>query len=215
MHALSQVLENYLTTYRNNLGVSLRNGSADEQALLDTLPNFFRSLLVEQGRDQNFKVEGSFGNGNMPKVPWVGIFSNLVTTSAQEGYYIVLLFSEDMQSCFLSLNQGVTELKTQYGQSIARTKMVEAASRALRFFTSRPDALTGRIHLQATSHLGRGYEFGAIESHKYKKTICPRNFSSLRISSAYLSTMISSFRQLVLRCNFSHRLLTTNFIKRC
>lgn len=176
MHAISQVLENYLPTYRANLGVSLRNGSADEHALLETLPNFFRALLVEQGRQENFKVEGSYGNGNMPKVPWVGIFNNLVTTSAQEGYYIVLLFSEDMQSCYLSLNQGVTELKTQFGQNLACAKMVATASRALNFFHVREDSVVGKINLNASSHLGKGYESGAIESHKYEKNFLPTDF---------------------------------------
>jgi 5-methylcytosine-specific restriction protein A len=173
MHAIAQVLNSYLTTSLLNRGVAHRNGTADEQALLETLPSFFRTVLANEGRDGDFSVVGSFGNGNMPKVPWVGVFNRAVTTSAQEGYYIVLLFSEDMQSCYLSLNQGVTELRTQYGPALAQSKMMNAAMRSLSFFKARPDALVGKIDLRASSHLGKGYEAGAIESHKYLKAELP------------------------------------------
>ncbi len=57
----------------------------------------------------NFKVQGSVGQGNWAKIPWIAIMDTRITTSTQLGEYIVYLFSEDMSSVYLTLAQGVTE----------------------------------------------------------------------------------------------------------
>ena len=45
--------------------------------------------------------------------PWTGVFNKKITDSAQRGYYIVYLFREDMKGVYLSLNQGMTDIKNQ------------------------------------------------------------------------------------------------------
>ncbi|KAB2331289.1 MrcB family domain-containing protein [Bacillus mesophilum] len=57
----------------------------------------------------NYVVTGSVGQGNWASVPWIAIMNRKITTSTQRGYYIVYLFSEDMESVYLTLAQGVTE----------------------------------------------------------------------------------------------------------
>ena len=59
-------------------------------------------------------VEGSAGIGQWARSPWVAIFDPLITDTAQRGYYPVYLFREDFTGAYLSLNQGVTEVKTRY-----------------------------------------------------------------------------------------------------
>ncbi len=56
-----------------------------------------------------YVVTGSVGQGNWASVPWIAIMNRKITVSTQRGYYIVYLFSEDMQSVYLTLAQGVTE----------------------------------------------------------------------------------------------------------
>ncbi|TFE01487.1 DUF3578 domain-containing protein [Jeotgalibacillus salarius] len=56
-----------------------------------------------------YVVTGSVGQGNWAGVPWIALMNNQITTSTQRGYYIVYLFSEDMQELYLTLAQGVTE----------------------------------------------------------------------------------------------------------
>ena len=41
-----------------------------------------------------------------------------ITTSTQRGYYIVYLFSEDMQRLYLTIGQGVTETSKEEMQKI-------------------------------------------------------------------------------------------------
>ncbi|PEL53409.1 MrcB family domain-containing protein [Bacillus toyonensis] len=56
-----------------------------------------------------YVVTGSVGQGNWAAVPWLAIMHKDITTSTQRGYYIVYLFSEDMQRLYLTIGQGVTE----------------------------------------------------------------------------------------------------------
>lgn len=56
-----------------------------------------------------YVVTGSVGQGNWASVPWIAIMNRKITVSTQRGYYIVYLFSEDMESIYLTLAQGITE----------------------------------------------------------------------------------------------------------
>ncbi|MDQ0187845.1 MrcB family domain-containing protein [Cytobacillus kochii] len=56
-----------------------------------------------------YVVTGSVGQGNWASVPWIAIMNRKITVSTQRGYYIVYLFSEDMQRIYLTLAQGITE----------------------------------------------------------------------------------------------------------
>ncbi|MDA1884437.1 MrcB family domain-containing protein [Bacillus cereus group sp. BY105LC] len=56
-----------------------------------------------------YVVTGSIGQGNWAAVPWLAIMNKDITKSTQSGYYIVYLFSEDMERLYLTLAQGVTK----------------------------------------------------------------------------------------------------------
>ncbi len=173
LQELADVLTHFLPT-RAKLGGSARIiDSPDQLSVLQKLPNFFSQLLAKNGRLQEFVVKGSIGKGNIARVPWVGIFNKTITTSAEEGFYIVLLFSEDMSGCFLSLNQGVTEMGQRYTRRLAIKKMIEAAVFSRVHLEKHPEALYGEIDLHSTLDLGRGYEAGAIESFYYPRTALP------------------------------------------
>lgn len=80
-----------------------------------------------------YMVTGSVGQGNWASVPWIAIMNRKITVSTQRGYYIVYLFSEDMQSVYLTLAQGVTEtskeemlrIKAQIRESIPSSSKVK------------------------------------------------------------------------------------------
>lgn len=170
MQLLESVFANYLQTKADLQGKATFLGNPDQISLKEQIPKHLKRLLEDGGRRlTDFKVQGSFGNGVIAGVPWVAVFNKQVTESAQNGYYIVLLFSEDMKSCYLSFNQGITEFESQYSRKLAQEKVREAASRALSCLTPHPDAILGAINLSATGHLGHGYEAGAIESFRYER----------------------------------------------
>jgi 5-methylcytosine-specific restriction protein A len=91
------------------------------------LANFIRGELRDQvahaaGENDRLIFKGSAGQANWARGPWVGIFDKIVTSSAQNGYYPVYLFREDMGGVYLSLNQGMTEAKSLY-KSDAKTAL--------------------------------------------------------------------------------------------
>ncbi len=75
-------------------------------------PEYFREFLKEYG--DRYAVKGSPGQGNWADCPWFAIFDTIKTQSAQYGYYIVYLFDSKMKGVYLSLNQGVTDIRNEY-----------------------------------------------------------------------------------------------------
>lgn len=44
--------------------------------------------------EKQYSIDVSFGKGNLAIVPWIAIFNKTITTSAQKGYYAVVLFDK-------------------------------------------------------------------------------------------------------------------------
>ncbi len=74
-------------------------------------PNAIKKIIEDKSR---YKVVGSTGKGVWTECPWIAILDSLITNSPQSGYYPVFLFKADMTGVYLSLNQGVTEVKDYY-----------------------------------------------------------------------------------------------------
>nr|WP_144613198.1 DUF3578 domain-containing protein [Bacillus cereus] len=81
----------------HKLGLTVRNDIATEIIRLPFI------------NEKQYSVIGSVGKGNWATVPWIALMHRDITTSTQRGYYIVYLFSEDMQRLYLTIGQGVTE----------------------------------------------------------------------------------------------------------
>ena len=56
----------------------------------------------------NINSKGSIGAGVNTYYPWLGIFDKRVSSGATNGFYLVLLFSNDFKDIFLTFNQGST-----------------------------------------------------------------------------------------------------------
>src|SRR5690606_14207892 len=83
--------------------------------IADRLRNEFPNLLAQILPDQTrYKVAGSPGKGTWTDNPWIAILDTLITDTPQSGYYPVFLFTPDMSGVYLSLNQGVTEVREYY-----------------------------------------------------------------------------------------------------
>ena len=191
MKILKDVLENYENSRAAK--VASKTGSPDQKAILEYLPKFFSQVIAKNRNISEFKVEGSIGNGNVARVPWVGVFNRSVTTSAQNGYYIVLLFAQDLQSCTLSLNQGITSFVKKYSQKIAQIKAREYAARAAQCFPVAPGAILGPIDLAADGDLGMGYQLAAIESFRYEIDDLP----SAEVLSAHFEQLLNHYDRLI------------------
>ena len=138
----------------------------DEKILLcDVLPKEIERVC---GLDTTlYKTAGSIGKGNRAEVPWIATFYTKLTTSAQHGVYIVLLYKADMSGVYLTLNQGITKYEDIFKRKKGR---IEAAKMARRLQTAvpKPDGFSrDAIDLVANGHFGRGYEAACIFQRRY------------------------------------------------
>ena len=77
-------------------------------------------------------VNGSCGKGRWTAVPWIAVFDQRITTTAQKGVYIVYLLNKDTKELYLTLNQGATTIvrgeKDQKGKSLFNASMTGTSS---------------------------------------------------------------------------------------
>ncbi|WP_430787226.1 DUF3578 domain-containing protein [Virgibacillus flavescens] len=90
------------------------------------LGSFVRSDLANGFKDlsivdtEKYLVKASVGQGNWAQVPWLAILNKKITTTTQTGFYIVYLFSEDMERLYLTLAQGVADNSKETIERIKR-----------------------------------------------------------------------------------------------
>ncbi|WP_158237639.1 MrcB family domain-containing protein [Bradyrhizobium forestalis] len=177
MLELDKVFEDYLLNSEEEIGGvkarrRLRPGEAlaVDNIITKDLPQLIRQLVSGSGRDvTKYRVYGSVGqlNRTLSYIPWVAVLRRDITKSTERGYYVVLLFSQDMQNCFLSLNQGFTQFREAFGDKVGNRKVSQVAGLAIQNLSIAPDLIAGPLDLSATRELGKGYESGAIVSRRY------------------------------------------------
>ncbi|RUU14454.1 DUF3578 domain-containing protein [Mesorhizobium sp. USDA-HM6] len=112
----------------------------------------------------NIRVSLSVGKGNWTNTPWIALLDRRVTTTTQEGIYVVFLISEDLQVTYLTLNQGMTALVQSLGQKGAAAEMIrvgDAARGRLRHLPEQGFHLDNGIDLRSRGS-AKNYEIGTI-----------------------------------------------------
>lgn len=126
------------------------------------IPELLESLVIDP---EIYSGDGSAGKGKWTNCPWVAIFDESVTTSAQRGFYPVYLFQETMDGVYLSLNQGITDIKKELGGRQARNELKSCAERYRSQISPIPNQFNlSDIDLQAQSSadIASFYENGNI-----------------------------------------------------
>lgn len=160
--------ENYLQEKAQN--VTAKKTVPSWTKLVDEIPRTFRRSARLPG---SYKVEGSIGKGNITEIPWICFFDKDVTESAQEGYFIVLLFKSDMTGFYLSLNQGWTQYEKLYGAKQGKKEVAKNAKHAQSILRTISSYEKITLNLDAKRDLGKGYELGNICSIYYELSSLP------------------------------------------
>src|SRR5262245_59349163 len=130
-----------------------------------------RGFIRKDGVDEVARViadpqligKGGCGvSGQWAYVPWLGLFDPAITDGAQHGFYIVYLFSADMERVYLSMNQGTTEVQTELGSG--EETFNELRSRAA-IMRKRAPGFQERLNIKqidlaSDRFFPRGYEAG-------------------------------------------------------
>lgn len=159
----NQIINNYLSARTqpfsgHSLGTLMRHTIPQE---LQKLP-----FITEQ-----YKVQGSVGMGNWATIPWIAIMDKRITETTQQGEYIVYLFSEDMKSVYLTLNQGVTvplQQGRREGYELLK-KRVEELRELLPLESMTKD---DQIHL-TSSGIGSDYQVSTVAYIRYDRGNLP------------------------------------------
>lgn len=75
------------------------------------LPKYFQNEIGD-----DYQIKGSSGIGRWATVPKISFINENITTTPQDGYYVVYIFREDMSGFYLSLNFGVRQFNRNYGR---------------------------------------------------------------------------------------------------
>jgi len=111
-------LRSLLLEIANNY-LAARNQPYEGNPLANIIRRSSKEIIQPMLNNPDLTVKGSPGMGQWTTAPWIGIFNKNVTDGAQEGIYVVYLFSADMERIYLTFNQGVTNPKKQYGKKRA------------------------------------------------------------------------------------------------
>ncbi len=133
-------------------------------AAMNAVKERFESFEAVQSRP-NITCQWSLGAGNWLKIPWIALFDDRVTKSAQSGIYFVLLVSEDLSRVYLTLNQGATKVKNTYGLAGARTFLAQTATRCREILEDVDTSLLSHesdVDLHTEHKNSKLYEVGAI-----------------------------------------------------
>jgi 5-methylcytosine-specific restriction enzyme A len=138
-------------------------------------------------------VEGSAGAGNWAAVPWISVFDPAITTSATRGYYVVYLFHVSEPVVHLSLNQGTTNVREEFGGR-TRQVLMDCAElmrkRVAEFSSWLP---VGKIDLGSDARLPGDY----VAGHALGVTYTLENLPDEETLRSDLQTMVRAYRALL------------------
>ncbi|UQZ34838.1 DUF3578 domain-containing protein [Paenibacillus sp. PK3_47] len=136
-----------------------------------TLPSELRKLPF---LDDQYKIQGSVGQGNWATVPWLAIMDKRITETTQRGEYVVYLFAEDMSEVYLTFNQGVTlpiqERGRREGYAYLRNRTQEIRELLPLTHMNKDED----IHL-VSSGLGQDYQVSTVAYIKYEREAVPND----------------------------------------
>lgn len=121
-----------------------------------------------------FAAKGHGGNGGAAASPWIELFNPEINTDPKRGLYLAYIFSADLKSVFLTLQQGVTSLEGRLGKGELRQQHLRQSAARLRKAVSRQrrqgwvdePSLGSRVTrpraYEAASVIARGYSIKAL-----------------------------------------------------
>jgi hypothetical protein len=108
-------------------------GKVDKTAQAYSLVvNHFPSELQSLAQNaDSLKFHGSTGQGNVTAAPWIAAFDTRITSSATSGYYVVYLFSIDLQRLILEFGFGTTQFTNHFNKKSECYERIRIAAKAM------------------------------------------------------------------------------------
>lgn len=144
-----------------------------------SLGTLFRQTLPAELKalpfiDEQYKVQGSVGQGNWAAVPWLAILDKRITETTQHGEYVVYLFAEDMSAVYLTFNQGVTKPIQEKGRRDGYAYLRDRKEALLDLLALTNMNKDENIRL-VDSGLGQDYQVSTVAYVKYERGNVPND----------------------------------------
>ncbi len=163
---LIQKIKNFSQYYKAEVTLPHSKELKSYKLLVNEIPKEVSNEVSEYSMFLNIK--GSIGQGVNTYYPWLGIFDNRVSSGATNGFYVVLLFSDDFEDIFLTLNQGST-IQTSEQIEINRNFVYNIYPNIEGFTKGKiPEGGLVKTRIGTASKNGKKYEETNIYYKKYK-----------------------------------------------
>ncbi|MET9852785.1 DUF3578 domain-containing protein [Streptomyces sp. NPDC006450] len=127
------------------------------------------SSRTDLGVLEGWKVAGYGGNGDAAFAPWIGVFDLKINRDPQAGLYLAYIFSMDMKSVTLTLQQGVTDLSRKIKGKKAFLAHLE--QQADQLYASLPEVLAQEWNYRPSfgpSKRPESYEAASVVARRYE-----------------------------------------------
>ncbi|MEV4872601.1 MrcB family domain-containing protein [Streptomyces syringium] len=123
----------------------------------------------------DFQAKGNGGSGGPAHTPWIGVYDPDVTLDPKDGLYLAYIFSADLETVTLTLQQGVTRLEKKLGRGRKRRDFLKARAGHLK--AALPQALVedwdAPLLLRCTVDRALAYEAGSVAARCYSTADMP------------------------------------------
>jgi hypothetical protein len=154
-----------------------------------------------------YRVRVSGSSFKIPEILWISILNPELTTTTKAGLYIVYLYSADLKTLYLSMNQGYTRHeKVAEASGLKGKKAIDRALKTLKYETKdlanelkingpMNSNTINAIDLKSTGKLPQGYESGHITGFKYELNNMPSE-SQLIMDLDFMFTIYDAVKEI-------------------
>lgn len=121
-------------------------------------------------------AKGYGGQTSAAATPWIGVFDPEINSSPREGLYLAYIFSADLRTVSLTLQQGITHLEYRLGKGQARQDHLRRQAARLRRATAiqRRNEWVDEPELRHGAARPKAYEAASVIARRYDVADLPQ-----------------------------------------
>ncbi|WP_405677964.1 DUF3578 domain-containing protein [Streptomyces sp. NBC_01511] len=120
-------------------------------------------------------AKGYGGQASAAATPWIGVFDPAINSKPGKGLYLAYIFSADLKTVSLTLQQGITHLEDRLGRGQARQDHLRRQAERLRraLARQRPAGWIDEPALRHHADRPRAYEAASVIARSYELAELP------------------------------------------
>ncbi|MER8070114.1 DUF3578 domain-containing protein [Streptomyces sp. NPDC094034] len=130
---------------------------------------------ADLGLPSGLFVRGYGGQTTPAATPWIGVFDPEINSDAGKGLYLAYIFSADLLTVSLTLQQGITHLEERLGRGQARQEHLRRQATRLRraIAAQRRNGWADEPELMHHADRPKAYEAASVIARRYETAALP------------------------------------------